>query len=322
MKKLLSLLLALLTVVAMLPLSAIAETAYEPVEVQIGDRTLTFTEAPTRVVCVEDLYAEELIALGLEDVIVGRGRDRANDILPEYRDAYTAIPLVDPDGISSSTYPSFELIVALEPDLVMADHFDDKYNASYDAYAEIGANCWQKSSLFAEVKDPETVYTDLTNLGRIFHVEDRAAELIADLQNRIAAVGEAIGEIDEPLKVVVCDSQDGNEIFSAGQHLESQLIALAGGVNVFAETAESSWITVTAEQIVEMQPDVVVFNAYGTTPVEEKIETFRNTEAFADLPAVVNNRLYPITLLDVYDSIHIAKGVEELAKQFYPDKFE
>ena len=44
MKKLLSLLLALLTVVAMLPLSAMAETAYEPVEVQIGDRTLTFTE--------------------------------------------------------------------------------------------------------------------------------------------------------------------------------------------------------------------------------------------------------------------------------------
>ena len=40
------------------------------------------------------------------------------------------------------------------------------------------------------------------------------------------------------------------------------------------------------------------------------------------LPAVVNNRLYPITLLDVYDSIHIAKGVEEQAKQFYPDKFE
>lgn len=295
---------------------------YGVVEIQSGDRTVTFTSMPKRVVCVEDVYVEELLALGLQDVVVGRGRDRVNDILPEYQEAYSEIPLIDPNGTDSSTYPSYEMIISLEPDLVMADHFDDKYNASFESYAEKGANCLQKSAIYAELPSCQQVYDDLTNLGKIFKVEDRAQELIDELQGRIETVSEKIGDVEEPLKVVVCDSQDGNEIFTAGKHLESELIRLAGGENVFAADAEKSWMTVSAEQIVEANPDVVVFNAYGTTPVEDKIEEFKNTAAFADLPAVKNDRLYPITLLDVYDSIHIAQGVETLAKEFYPDKFE
>lgn len=313
-----ALLLSLLMLTAMMPV--FAESIYGPVEIVSGERTLTFTEMPTRVISLEDHFTEELLALGLEEYIIGRCESNVDEILPEYQEAYSRIPVIETQKETDS-YPSFEVIVSMEPDLVLCNHFGDDYNPSFEAYAEAGIQGLAKSAVYAETPSPENVYQDIMNLGRIFNVEDRAQELVDELKGSMETVKETIGEIESPVTVVVCDFQDGNEVFTAGKHLESQLIELAGGVNVFAATAEKSWMRVSAEEIVAANPDVILFNDYGSTSVEEKIATFKATEAFADIPAVVNDRMCVIGLHEVYDSLHIAVAVEKMAKQFYPNKF-
>lgn len=62
-----ALLLSLLMLTAMMPV--FAESIYGPVEIVSGERTLTFTEMPTRVISLEDHFTEELLALGLRSTL-------------------------------------------------------------------------------------------------------------------------------------------------------------------------------------------------------------------------------------------------------------
>lgn len=106
------------------------------------------------------------------------------------------------------------------------------------------------------------MYEDFRQLGEIFRVEDKAEEVIADMQEKIGAVEEKVKDL-EPVKVFVYDSGE-DAPYTAGASLPSDLIRLAGGENVF-ENDGDYWITVQWEAVVEKNPDWIVVMQYDAS---------------------------------------------------------
>lgn len=141
------------------------------------------------------------------------------------------------------------------------------------------------------------------------------------MQGKIDAVQEKLSFVEEPLKVLVIDSLDGNEIFTAGNALESELIRLAGGENIAPDMGKN-WATISMEIVTEANPDVIVFNIYEDKVLEEQIAAAEAVTVLQDTNAVKNKCYVGVPLTSVHESIRTADTVEYLAENFYPDLFK
>ncbi|MDR1797026.1 MAG: ABC transporter substrate-binding protein [Clostridiales Family XIII bacterium] len=288
--------------------------AYEPVTITNGDRTVTFTEMPQRVVAFNSYITENMLALGLGDKIVATNvMSAGNSPLPEYADEYRKIPEIQEK--------SHELALGYEPDFVagQVSSFTDKAWGTVDMFEQKGINCYIISGTLAADETIDHIYEDIDNLGRIFKVEDRADALIGEMKAKVADVTDITSTMDEKVTVFVMDSNNGNEIYTTSSGLESQLIELAGGTNVTKGAADSRWFNMSVETLVDLNPDIIVFNEYGETPVEEKIAFINENPALADITAVKDQNYVVIPLQDVMQDVRAADTVSFFFKAFYPD---
>jgi len=170
----------------------------------------------------------------------------------------------------------------------------------------------------------DNIYEDLRNLGKIFKVEDKAEEVIKGMEDRRSAVQKKVGSVpeDQKVKVFVMDSYNGNDIYTTSSGLESNLIELAGGMNVTKGQADSRWFNTSTEAIVSSNPDLIIFNDYGSQTIEEKEEFINSNAALQDVPAVKNQNYLVIPLTSVMQDVRAASACETFAKTFYPDQFK
>ena len=96
---------------------------YGTVVIENGDRTVTFTSMPQKVLCANLYAAENMVMLGLEDHIVGKNvhTNPAEVPLPELADKFENIPEIE---------RSLENAVALGTDLVIGQISTFKDTAS------------------------------------------------------------------------------------------------------------------------------------------------------------------------------------------------
>ena len=294
------------------------DSEYGTVVIENGDRTVTFTSMPQKVLCANLYAAENMVMLGLEDHIVGKNvhTNPAEVPLPELADKFENIPEIE---------RSLENAVALGTDLVIGQisTFKDTAWGSFEQLESNGINCLTITGTIVPDETVEHIYIDIENLGKIFKVEDKAAEVIAQIKADIAATGEKVKGIadDDKLSVFVLDSFNGNEIYTTSSGLQSNLIELAGGINCTKGMADSRWFNTSVETLVDTNPDVIIINDYGKQTVEEKRSFAFDNPALADVPAVKNNRVLVIPLVEVMQDVRAATACRKIAEYLYPDRF-
>ena len=295
------------------------DESYGEVVLQNGGRTVTFTKMPTGVLCCHLYAAENMVMLGLADYIAAKNvpGNAAEVPLPELAADFEGIPEIE---------RSHENAIASGADLVIGQvsAFKDSAWGSYEMFESKGVNCYTISGTLAEDETIENVYEDIEALGKIFKVEDRAEALIQQMRDRVSAVQEAVSGVAEEDKVraFVMDSFNGNEIYTTSAGLQSNLIELAGGVNCTRGMADSRWFTTSVETLVETDPDVIIFNDYGSQTIEEKLDFVNSNPALQDVAAVKNQNYIVIPLVSVMQDIRAASACETFARAFYPDCFE
>ena len=184
---------------------------YGEVVIQNGDRTITFTTMPQKVLCCNLYSAENMAMLGLEDYIVAKNvpASDAETPLPELADKFTNIAEVE---------PSHENAVALDTDLIIGQvsAFKESKWGSYEMFDNKGINTYTITGTIVGDETIEDVYTDIENLGKIFKVEDKAEALIKELKKEVEDVSKTVGELieEDKVKVFVMDSFNGNEIYT------------------------------------------------------------------------------------------------------------
>ena len=319
--------LALVALQVMLLLAAPVKTAtaegaadeYGTVVIENGDRTVTFTAMPQKVLCANLYSAENLVMLGLGDVIVGKNvhTNPAEVPLEELAAAFENIPEIE---------RSFENAVASGADLVIGQvsAFKDSAWGSYEQLEGVGINCLTITGTIVPDETVEDIYTDIRHLGRIFKVEEKAEALISDMKASIAetnAVVANVPEADKPV-VFVFDMYKEDQIYTTAAGLESNLIELAGGINATRNQADSRWFYTSVESLVASNPDIIIINDYGKQTVEEKKAYILNNPACSDIPAVVNNNFLVIPLVAVMQDIRAPRACRTMAEYFYPERFK
>lgn len=305
------------------------ESSGFPVTIENCGNTLTFDQPPERVVSLYPPNTEILILLGVQDRIVGvGGYNDATYLLPETEAAYEALAdLILGDG--SYAVPR-ELLIAAQPDLVTDNQPDGFYNAengfaTREDIAEAGAQIYTLTAKCdGGVVDAtiENIYTDLRNYGKMFGVEERAEEIIADMEATVADVQAKI-EGQPTVTALIYDSGEG-PLGIYGPGAWDYVLDLAGGVNVFAEL-DVSYAQVNIEEVATREIDIFVVPDYGpdyayAPSTEERAEWL--IETFPETEAAKNRRVVILPYQNINPSAQNAEGVLRLAEGFYPEVFE
>ncbi len=296
--------------------TAAEQNSYTPFSVMtFQDKEVTFDHVPERVVSFNLHTTENLLALGLGDKMVGRSYDNA-EVLPEFKEEYDKIVQL------AEKYPAFEVLLGADPDFVYgrSSAFGEKGVGSVQTFLDNDIMPYVSKATYTAGATMEDTFADFETLGKIFAVEDRAEGIINDMKAQIKMVEDALAGQGEKLKVFVYDAGT-DDAFTAGQSLESDIIEKAGGHNVFSNI-EKTWVSVSWEEVVESNPDVIVINDYGSTSADDKIKMLKENAALAGVKAIKDDRFVVLPLPSVFTGIRNGDAIEYLARQFYPDVFD
>ncbi len=281
-------------------------------EIDEKEYTMDFQQAPKRAVSLSGFTTEMMLALGLENQMVGTAF-ADNEILPEYKAAYESIPIL------SEQNPSREILLGTSADFITgwSSSFSET-NFPPEFLQENHISFFVPRSEYPGA-DMNAVYEDFTLLGKIFHVEKKADTVIADMKEKIGTINGKVKDT-EPVSVFLYDSGE-DAPYTAGSSLPSDLIRLAGGKNIFADQ-EKRWLTVQWETVIKKNPQWIVVMQYNNSDdVQGKIDFLKNTPALKDIDAVKNNRILVLGLSDVIAGVRNINAVETMAEKFHPEAF-
>ncbi|UFJ39817.1 ABC transporter substrate-binding protein [Brevibacillus humidisoli] len=298
--------------------AAVSGQQTEETEVTLTNmgRTITYSAPPQRAVALNQHATEVMLALGLQDVMVGTAY-LDDQILPEYQEAYEQVPVL------ADEYPSKEVFLAANPDFAYAgwkSAFTEKQLGTVEELAEMGIKTYIQESSNITAPTVEDVYEDIRNIGRIFRVEERADQLIDQMKREMEAITRQLGPVEQPLRVFVYDSGE-DKPYTAANNYMTPLIELAGGKNIF-DDIEKGWAEVSWEEVVARRPDVIVIMDYGKKTVQQKRDLLLARKGLSEVPAIQNKRFIVLPLSAAAEGIRAPIALETLARGFYPERFE
>lgn len=281
-----------------------------PVTVQNYGRELTITERPQRVLTLGPNCTELFAALGLSEYVVGRSLvNHSRGPLPELADSVSAIPELNHGSATR------EAVLTSGADFIYALDWEIGGGVDIAEAESYGMNVYVNAAASLEQQ-----YQEILDIGRIFGIEETAQAFVSDQKARIQAVQDKQSGA-EPVDVLVYDS-GGNGVFTcSGINFESLLIELAGGRNIFEDLTDKQWVTVSYEEVLARNPDMILIHDYDSPSVEEKIQEIKSNPVLSQLDCVKNDRFAFIALESVLPGNRMAYAVESLAEAFYPGFF-
>lgn len=285
---------------------------------------VTFDRAPSRAVSLYQASTEILLSLGVADRMVGTST-WFDPVLPALEsDNAKVARLADND-------PSLETVLDTEPDLVTsasAHTFTSAVVADRARFAQLGIPTYQSPSVCTGATidgetvtrtDPlgiDTLFQEITELARIFDVQDRGAQLVDQLKQRLRA---ATTHADRPTEPTVAFWFSGIKTpYMAGCCSAPGLYAReVGARNVFADARED-WPEISWEAVVDADPDILVLADLSRTRVDgdaldTKIQFLESNPATARMRAVQNKRYVVMTGSELDPGIREIDAIEKLA---------
>jgi iron complex transport system substrate-binding protein len=212
-------------------------------------------------------------------------------------------------------------IAALEPDLIVTQQLCPVCAVSteqVDGAVRPLARCPEILSL-----DPKSLAGVLADIRRVGEVTGRQAEaeaLLAGLEGRLEAVRSAVADLPRP-RVLALEWLDPP---FAGGHWVPEMIAFAGGMDVFGEPGGHSE-RLTWEQVAAADPDAIVVMpcGYDEAGAAEQIATLADRPEWTALRAVRAGRVHPVDANGCFSrpGPRLVDGIERLASLLHPGKF-
>jgi iron complex transport system substrate-binding protein len=284
------------------PGGAQAPTAQSVVVDSCG-KQLTFTGPPQRAVALDQSSTETLLALGLQDRMVGTANVKTK-VAPRYADAYAKIPVLSPKILTS------EPLRAANPDVVVSG-FRELFTAdragTRDELETLGVPTFVSAVNCPDGMTPpfERLFRDYENLGKIFGAPERASRLAAEQRATVAEV-QAVKR--DPVKVVWVYSVFKGVPYVAGRDgMPSQMTKLAGATNIFDDLA-TEWPEASWEEIARRDPDVIVIGDLSERgnlgdKASEKLAMMREHPAISQLKALRENKVIELPGIEMDPSV-------------------
>lgn len=250
-RKIVSLLLALLMAISVLPFAIAKETSITVTD--MTGREITLSEPATRIVALTASDCEILCALGAEDALVGRGE------YCDYPESILELPVVQ-----SGADTNIEQIIALQPQVVLMSTMaqtTEQAEALENAGIEV---------VISDAQNIEGVYTAIRLIGALMAKDTEAEALIADMQTTFDDIAAKSENAGKTVYFEVSPLEWG--LWTAGSNtFMDELASICGLTNAFADV--EGWAEISEEQVLQRDPDYIVtismYFGEGPTPVEE-----------------------------------------------------
>ena len=229
---------------------------------------------PERIVCLTEETTETLYLLGEQHRIVGIS-------------GYTVRPpqvRKEKPRVSAFISADIPKILTLEPDLVLT--FSDLQAEIVAALIRAGVSVHAFNQ-----RTVAGILDMIRTLGALVCAAERANALAERLAANLESARRRNAERGKRPKIYF---EEWDEPMIAGIAWVSELIAIAGGVDIFAELAgckSAKDRIITPEAVVDRAPDIIIGSWCGKKFRKEKVAA---RPGFDGIPAVSNSKLYEI----------------------------
>jgi iron complex transport system substrate-binding protein len=264
-------------------------------------RKIQIPQVVDRVVSLAPNLTEIVFALG-------EGNQLAGDT--DYCD-YPPEALQKPH-VGGTVNPNLEAIVALMPDLVLATKSINR-RETVDALERIGVPVYV-------TEDPHSVremIASVEHLGTALGAEKSSAKVVEDLRARLADLDRRLAGA-APRRVLFVVWTDpfisvGRDTFIA------DALRLAGGRSVVETKAE--WPHISLEEIVRLQPEVLVFASAHAGDTQRDIDALRTRAGWRSLDAMQHDKIVVVSDAINRPAPRMVDAIEHLARALHPEAF-
>ncbi len=199
----------------------------------------------TRVIALYGAFNEILAAMGLEGRIVAR--TRADRLPPS---------IVDKPSIGTHMRPNIEMVLGLDPDLVLQMSGRKEASQAVATLRRYGlSTAFFKATSFVEL------YSVIQRLGVLTGAQPAASDLIASMKDRLARVRKGTGT-GRPK--VFFEVRYPNLLAAGRGSIVSDVIRAAGGENCV--TSAKKLVRLSEEELLRLDPDVYVLQKGPMNP--------------------------------------------------------
>lgn len=266
-------------------------------------RVLGEAAIPGRIVSLAPSYDETLIALGLQDRIVGV--TTSSDYLEAVKGA---------ERVGLWVKPNIEKIVALKSDLVLATGFTGQQSA-VDKLSALGL----RVVVLDETQGIEEIFAKTKQVGDIVGARGRAEALLERMRKVVEETGRKTASLPRPRVYVEagCDP-----LFTCGKgSFIHDLIEIAGGKNIAGEINQP-FPRISSEFILSKDPEVIILPYMGRNFGKEAL---RQRKGWEMISAVKTGRVYDdlgSQVITIPSPRLILYGLPEMLKRIHPEIME
>ena len=279
---------------------------------------LTVPTAPERAIALEQGATEVMLALGLEDRMIGTSY-LTDTVSPEFADAYAAVPVL------ADQYPTSERLREAEPDFVYSmrsSAFSPDAAGARQELVDLGVPAYLSSN---DCEDPSRIASDVgfeqiadevKDIATVFDVADRGDQIVADQEAALADVEDSSTSVGSPSVVWLYSSIDGSPVVAGANGLAQTMGEIAGATNAFADL-DAQWGETSWDEIAQRDPDVIVVadlsRGLSGDSAADKISSLKSDAVTSGLAAVRADRIVAIPATELDPSVRSIHALQTLS---------
>lgn len=310
------------------PPATSTNTAYPPVTIRNFDADenhldYTYTHSPSRIAITHPGATELLLELGLEDRILATLAPYGPP-LKRVAERYSKLTIM-----AAQFVPSQEEMLEMTPDMIIgwSHNFSESALSNVQFWQDRNIATYIMPSSLNKTKPTleDTVYTLVEDMGKIFGVRDKAADLVKSYQARVTYIEQHTSPIQHKKTVMVLQNQSNGQ-FSLydSSYVINLMIKTAGGIPVADDIA----FIVGAEKVLSYDPDYILYVSFsknGTEDLSDEDATaqLKQLDELSSMRAIRENHIINLPFFTVNNGgIRTVDAIEKIASQLYPEQIQ
>ncbi len=282
--------------------------------------TAKVDKAPTRAISMSQATTEMMLALGLENKMVGTAM-KEEEIYPPLQESYDKVKVL------AEKWPSYETFMAENPDFATGwEVAFTKRGIPAERITSQNVPIYVPSSMQKLDADLDTVFEDMIKFGEIFGETEKAKAWVDEQKKMLSAVQGKIKDLPHK-KIFVYDSSDGQP-FTAFKGYTTNILKLIGADNVMENAGvEKTWAATSWESVVAADPDYIIIADYSNgvrndDDFQEKVATIKGNPQLQNVTAVRENHFVKVKLSEITPGVRTVESLQRLAEEIHGVKID
>lgn len=322
MKRLLLKSSLLITCLVIMMNTSIADT----VSANSCERQVKFDTTPSRVIVHDINMNEMMMALNLEDRLVG-----VTGVTGWYKKEGPAL-MKKLGGVPelAPKYPTLENLLAAEPDLFIAGWYYGMKpggEVTPDILIKHGVKTLELTESCIHLKKSKTkasmdlLFNDILRLGRVFDKSTQAEALVKSWKKDLAMIDKALAN-NAVKRVFLYDSGE-EKPFTAGKFaIPTAMIEAANGKNI-VDDMNTSWGRTSWEIVASRNPEFLILLDYSEdgSGADGLLKFLRSHPAMSETDAVKNGHYVALRYAELTPGPANIRAIQKIALGMYPERF-